>query len=152
MPFCTKCGTEVPIDASFCTKCGNKLQFEQSSTPSLISQKAQEMIDKFRAKHEKQVEEDNNVPFFERILTTFAIIGWIKHIVFLIAIGVFSFCAFDIYQPLEELRLFATKKDLKMIQEGFQLFCGLAIFSLLGYLIYFLVKYYERWVNHYVDD
>ena len=34
MPFCSKCGTEVPIEVSFCSKCGNKLQGEQSSTPT----------------------------------------------------------------------------------------------------------------------
>jgi len=34
MPFCSKCGTEVPIEVSFCSKCGNKLQGEQSPTPT----------------------------------------------------------------------------------------------------------------------
>jgi|GEM_PF-4434280 len=34
MPFCSKCGTQVPEDVSFCSKCGNKLQGEQSSTPT----------------------------------------------------------------------------------------------------------------------
>jgi len=33
MPFCSKCGTEVPIEVSFCSKCGYKLQGEQSPTP-----------------------------------------------------------------------------------------------------------------------
>jgi len=53
MPFCSKCGTEVPIDASFCTKCGYKLQGERNELG--ISQAT-------------QVEEDSKTPFFERLL------------------------------------------------------------------------------------
>jgi len=31
MPFCSKCGTEVPENTSFCSKCGNSLQSGQNS-------------------------------------------------------------------------------------------------------------------------
>ena len=34
MPFCSKCGTEVPANINFCSKCGNKLQNEQKTTPA----------------------------------------------------------------------------------------------------------------------
>jgi hypothetical protein len=30
MPFCSKCGTEVPENINFCQKCGNSLQSGQS--------------------------------------------------------------------------------------------------------------------------
>jgi hypothetical protein len=32
MPFCSKCGTEVPEDVKFSTKCGNTLQKEEKSS------------------------------------------------------------------------------------------------------------------------
>jgi len=31
MPFCSKCGTEVPEGVNFCSKCGNAVQVGQSS-------------------------------------------------------------------------------------------------------------------------
>jgi len=34
MPFCTKCGAEVPENVKFCTKCGNSLQAGQSTSSS----------------------------------------------------------------------------------------------------------------------
>jgi len=35
MPFCSKCGTEVPKEVKFCSKCGNVLQAKQSEELSL---------------------------------------------------------------------------------------------------------------------
>ncbi len=32
MPFCSKCGTEVPENVNFCQKCGNSLQSGQNSS------------------------------------------------------------------------------------------------------------------------
>jgi len=32
MPFCVKCGTEVPENVNFCPKCGNSLQNGQNSS------------------------------------------------------------------------------------------------------------------------
>jgi len=31
MPFCTKCGTEVPENVKFCSKCGTNLQAQQNT-------------------------------------------------------------------------------------------------------------------------
>jgi len=45
MPFCSKCGTEVPENVNFCQKCGNAMQSQSSSAnaidnPSLWNPKA----------------------------------------------------------------------------------------------------------------
>jgi len=41
MPFCAKCGTEVPENASFCTKCGNALQAKAPPVHSASAQSGQ---------------------------------------------------------------------------------------------------------------
>jgi len=45
MPFCSKCGTEVPENVNFCQKCGNAMQSQSTSAnaidnPSLWNPKA----------------------------------------------------------------------------------------------------------------
>jgi uncharacterized membrane protein YhaH (DUF805 family) len=40
MPFCTKCGTEVPENVKFCQKCGNTLQVTSPPTAEAAATKA----------------------------------------------------------------------------------------------------------------